>query len=29
MPLDLWMLGFLLLLTATSLLYAVGLRELP
>jgi hypothetical protein len=29
MPLDLWMLGFLLLLTVASLLYVVGLRELP
>jgi len=29
MPLDVWMLGFLLLLTAASFLYVVGLRELP
>jgi len=29
MPLDVWMLGLALLLTAVSLLYVRGLEELP
>jgi len=29
MPLDIWMLGLLLVLTAGSLLYVAGLRRLP
>jgi hypothetical protein len=29
MPLDVWMLGLLLLLAAGSLLYVAGLRRLP